>query len=1425
ARTIPVDYASHSPQVEAIRDRVLTDLADLTPTSGSIPFHSTVTTEPIDTATLDADYWYTNLRNPVLFEQTVRKLVETGHTTFIETSPHPVLTNPVEEILDGTGRAIGTLRRDHGDLARFLTSTAQAHTTGTPITWPVPTPSHPLDLPTYPFQHDSYWLKPAPGGAGAQALGLRPLDHPFLAAASALPDGTHLLTGRIKPADHTWLADHTVHGTTLLPGTAFLDLALHAAHHTEHPQVAELTLHHPLVLGDSAPIDLHVTTAPAPDSPDQHTLTIHTRPTDSPTQPWTLHATATLSAQTPAPPTGHTAWPPTHAAPHPTADFYPRLAAHGYTYGPAFQGLHTAWTSETTTYADVALTDGTPDDGFGIHPALLDAALHAIALTAADDDQAAGPLLPYNWGGVTLHAVDARSIRVEVERTGTDQVSLLITDEAGQPVLTVDELTLRRIAPEQLANAGSKPSGDSLFRLDWTPLTNLETTGDSPAIAVIAADCGPGAEVGAAVGAAVGAVVHPSLAELAAAGPLPEFVVAPVSGAADNGADPVQAAHDTGARALALVQEWLAAGFDGSTRLVVLTGGAVATHPAEDVADLAASTAWGLVRAVQSENPDQFVLLDVDGLEVSWQAVPAALATGEPQLAVRVGQVVVPRLAPVGGADILARPTDPGAVWRLDSTGKGTLENLALCTTAEPTRELAAGEVRIAIRAAGLNFRDVLIALGMYPGDAPIVSEGAGVVVEVGPGVANVAPGDRVMGLIGGAAGPVAVTDHRWVTPMPTGLTFQQAAAIPITFLTAYYGLVDLTTVSPGERILIHAGTGGVGMAAIQLVRHWGGEIYATASPNKWHVLRGLGIDDDHFASSRDLDFEAKFLASTGGEGMDIVLNSLAREYVDASLRLLPRGGRFLEMGKTDRRDADTVAADHTGVLYRAFDTVEAGPDRIQEMLLDLVALFDRGVLQPLPIHAMDVRHAPHAFRYLQQARHTGKLVLTLPRELDPAGTVLVTGGTGTLGAHTARHLVREHGVGRLLLVSRRGPDAPGAAELAAELAESGTEVRIAACDTTDPAALAELLDTIPAEQPLTAVFHSAGALDDATVEALTPKQLEAVFRPKVDAAWHLHRATEHLDLAAFVLYSSASGTLGSPGQGNYAAANQYLDALAQHRRVRGLPALSLGWGLWEETSELTESVDQASQRRMARNGVLSLTTPQGLALLDTSLRDAADAVQLPIRLDRGALARASAVPRLLSALTGPRVLRSAQRVAAVSADGLREKLAGLTEAEQDARLLALVRGHVAAVLGHASAEEIDPNRAFQAIGFDSLTAVELRNRLNTGTGLRLSATAVFDHPTPAALAAELRVRLAPASAPTGAAAVLAELDRLERAALAVSPEDAELALLAARLQTLARRLGAAGDTLSEAEVVELATASDEDLFRALDNELGTTEA
>ncbi|MDX2827799.1 SDR family NAD(P)-dependent oxidoreductase, partial [Streptomyces ipomoeae] len=361
-------------------------------------------------------------------------------------------------------------------------------------------------------------------------------------------------------------------------------------------------------------------------------------------------------------------------------------------------------------------------------------------------------------------------------------------------------------------------------------------------------------------------------------------------------------------------------------------------------------------------------------------------------------------------------------------------------------------------------------------------------------------------------------------------------------------------------------------------------------------------------------------------------------------------------------------------------------------------------------------------------------------------GTVLVTGGTGSLGRLLARHLVTGHGVRNLLLVSRSGPDAPGADDLHADLTALGADVRIEACDITDREALARLLGTIPGTTPLAAVIHTAGVLDDGVITALTPERLATVLRPKADAAWHLHELTKDRgDLKAFVLFSSLAGLIGGPGQGNYAAANAYLDALAHHRRAAGLPATSLVWGLWEQTGGMTDHLDGASTQRMSRGGITALTPEEGLALFDTGLATT-DATPVTTKLDHAAL-RAQAADGTLPHLFRNLVRRTTRQAgnsgdAATGATALAAGLVGLNDDEAQRVLLDAVLGEAATVLGYASAHDLDAQHAFTDIGFDSLTAVELRNRLTTLTGIRLPATLLFDYPTPTTLATHLRLQL-----------------------------------------------------------------------------------
>ncbi len=881
--------------------------------------------------------------------------------------------------------------------------------------------------------------------------------------------------------------------------------------------------------------------------------------------------------------------------------------------------------------------------------------------------------------------------------------------------------------------------------------------------------------------------------------------------------------HETTVAALGLVQAWLADERFARSRLVLLTRGVQPVAAGDDLPGLATAAAWGLLRSAQSENPERLVLIDMDIEPSSWAALSAALGLQEPQLAIRRGVVQVPRLVHVG-RDELAVPVG-AAHWRLNYGDGGTLEELHLAECPEVDDELAPGQVRVEMRMAGLNFRDVLVALGVIPplgGLHLIGSEGAGVVLAVGPEVEGLQPGDHVMGMFAGAFGSDSVSDHRMVVRMPEGWSFADAAAVPAVFLTAFYALVDLADLQRGERVLVHAGAGGVGMAAVQLAKWLGAEVFATASPAKWAALEALGLDAAHLASSRDLNFKEHFLEASGAQGMDVVLNSLARDFIDASVELLPRGGRFIEIGMTDLRDPKEIAQQHPGVAYCAFSLSEADPTRVGEMLAELVSLFESGSLARLPVLVWDVRRAQEAFRFMSQARHVGKLVLALPRPpVDADRSVVITGGLGGLGGLVARHLVGQ-GVGCVVLASRRGLEAPGAVELQAELRAGGAEVVVAACDVSDREQVTELIASVPAEFPLGMVVHTAGLLDDGAFGALTGERVERVLAPKVDAAWYLHECTEHLDLRGFVLFSSAAGVIGSPGQANYAAANAFLDSLAAYRQTLGLPGISLAWGQWAQATEMTDHLEQENPARMMRSGMGALSNEEGLQMFDAACATARELI-VPVRLDQRVLhssAQVGQLPALLSDL-----LKGAKRRVS-KGRSLAARLAGVSESEREKLVLDMVRGEAAVVLGHSGPGAVDAQRAFKDLGFDSLTAVELRNRLNVATGLQLPATLVFDYPTPAVATNYLLGKLVTDLHLTPMAQLDAQFDRLQRMLVSIAADSgADHAHIDTRLRTLLLGFNdsGAGEDLATRDGEDLDAATDDEIFNLIDKELGVS--
>jgi acyl transferase domain-containing protein/NADP-dependent 3-hydroxy acid dehydrogenase YdfG/acyl carrier protein len=1028
-KRLTVSHAFHSPRMDGMLEAFRQVAQGLSYEAPRIPIVSNLTGAVVSAEEIaTADFWVRHVREAVRFLDGVRVLEAKGVRTFIELGPDGVLSAMGQECVSGEEAAfVSVCRRDRSEVESLTSAVARVFVRGVAVDWAgvfAGTGAGRVDVPTYAFQHERFWLEPGAGSVGDVAsVGLELAGHPLLGAAVALAESDGLLfTGRLGVDSHPWLADHVVRGVVVVPGTAFVELAVRAGDQVGCDHLDELTLHAPLVLPARGGVRLQVTVG-APDETGRRSLTVSSRAEDAaPDAAWLRNASGVLTSGAPSPSFELAEWPPTAAEAIDADALYGRLAEAGLRHGPLFQGLTAAWRRGDELFAEVRL----PDDAnpgaerFAVHPALLDAALHTLY------DHGDGPRPAADWQGVSLYAEGASALRVRIAPAGADTVTVALADAAGEPVATVDGLRCRPF-PEDLGADADVPS-QNLFRLDWVAPQATEAGPDAAARRVVLGEDPFGLVAGGVAAASV-----PDLAALGAsveAGDTaaPELVLAsfaPVSQGADGpDADVAAAAHREAQRALDLVQGWLADERFADTRLVVVTRGAMAAGSEAGVTDLVHAPLWGLVRSAETENPGRFVLVDLDDRDgdTSVAVLSDALATGEPELAVREGRPLAPRLA--------------------------------------------------------------------------------------------------------------------------------RASA-------------------------------------------------------------------------------------------------------------------------EDRTDAAAPA-------------------------------------------------------------------------FDADGTVLITGGTGALGRLLARHLVAEHGVRHLLLTSRRGAAADGAAELAAELREQGAEITLAACDAADRDALAATLAAIPAEHPLSAVVHTAGVLDDGTAAALTPEQLDRVLRPKVDAAWNLHELTRGRALSAFVLFSAIAGTLGGAGQANYAAANVFLDALAAHRRATGLPATSLVWGLWAESGGITGDLTETDLLRLARSGMGALADDEGMALFDTACRTGRTTL-IPARLDLAALRSAAGtgpVPALLRGLIRTTGRRTAAGALATSGSSLAQRLRALSASERRRTLLDLVRTHVAAALGHASADAIEARRAFKELGFDSLTAVELRNRLSGATGLKLPTTIVFDYPNPVVLADHLRAEL-----------------------------------------------------------------------------------
>ncbi|QSJ15493.1 type I polyketide synthase [Nostoc sp. UHCC 0702] len=1397
---LAVSHAFHSPLMQPM-------LAEFAHIAQQISYHppqiniiSNITGELVRDEMTTAEYWCRHILQPVQFAAGVRTLQQLNCQIWLEVGPKPVLLGMARQCLDNTEVDIvawlPSLRPGQSDWQQILASLAQMYVAGVTVNWSGFDQDYErrrLLLPTYPFQRQRFWaetttnqiyVKPARHGAQNKPL------HPLL--GSKLPSALKAIQfeSEIHPDSPLFLKDHCVYGNVIVPGTAYIEMALAAGvkvFKSERVTLADITIHQPLIL--SANTNQKVQLILTAEESSAYSFEIFSLASDEDEidATWLLHAAGKIILEEQnldITQVDLATLKPQYTEEIAIADYYQQLSDRGLDYGTNFQGITQLWRQAENVLGEIQLPPGltTTAANYHLHPVLLDGCFQTLGAIPQGDNQE-DIYLPVGVERLRVHRragnhlwCHSQNLRLKAENQKVLVADLTLFDDSGAVIAEVEGLAIRQASRKALLRSLQQDVSQWLYQIAWQaqPLdTSALVSREQPGSWLIFSDRQIGTQLATQLnqqgdrtilvtpGAnfqcvdAANYQINPLAPtdfqrlcqEITANLEFPVRGVVHLWSLLENPQMQTLPELSCGST-LHLVQALARAGWS-QARLLLITQGAQSVGTISPL-QVQQSALWGMGRVIALEHPDlQCICLDLDVREDN--NVIASLVTElsapdkENQIAYRQGLRYVPRL--VRQQAIAAATSAP---YQLRLTDYGILENLTLVPMTR--QQPGANEVEIAVRATGLNFRDVLNALGMLQeyieqlgiksaADLPFGGECAGIVVAVGENVTEFQVGDQVIAAQAiGSFSSYVIVPTDFVAKIPAGLSFEQAATIPTTFLTAHYGLHHLAQIKPGDRVLIHAAAGGVGQAAIQIAQRAGAEIFATASPGKWDFLKAMGVV--HIMNSRTLDFAGQIMAATSGEGVDIVLNSLNGDFIEQSFRVLKAGGKFIEIGKIGIWDQNQAQAKRPDVSYFPFDLLDISvnePSKIKTLLTELMSDFADGTLGALPHKVFPIQDVASAFRYMAQAKHIGKVVVSLPAITSDAETTtpqpiradssyLITGGLGALGLQVAQWLV-EQGAKHLVLTGRRGATEE-TRQIITQLEQQGTEVLILPADISQFADVSQILAKIQATMPpLRGIIHAAGVLDDGVILQQTWERLARVMGAKIAGAWHLHTLTQDLPLDFFVCFSSVSALLGSPGQSNYAAANAFMDALAHHRRALGLPGVSINWGPWAEAG-MAAQLDKRDHTRWAAQGISPIASPKGLQILAEVLgQSIAQVAVLAVDWAKflGQFPAETALP-FLEVFTPATDTSSAQQ------SEFRQQLANTPPEAQKAFLVAYVRSHIGKVLGLSHGDQIGLHQGFADLGMDSLMAIEMKNRLQSSLGCKMPTTLAFDYPTVDAL-------------------------------------------------------------------------------------------
>jgi malonyl CoA-acyl carrier protein transacylase len=1382
---LQVSHAFHSPLMDPMLEEFEDAVRKLTLHAPRFPLISNLTGKPItDAEATDPARWRRHIREPVRFSSGMMTLAEAGVNCFVEIGPHPTLSGlGMESVGSSDVQWLPSCRRNQSAWQQLSDSVGKLYCAGYDIDWNSWQDGYRgkvVTAPFYPFQRHPYWFTDLSEGvepAGQSLASGVAAQHPLLGVELQSPAiSGHVYELVLRPDRPAYLKEHQVFGKVVVPGAMFVEMMLAAAREGlgwDRAALRDLAFEQPLVI--DAAVDRAVQIiASGPDEGHASVRVVSANPSAD-GEPWITHSRATLTqlddessgAGVSIEEQGDLAETPVDVS-----DVYSSLAKSGIEYGAGFQAL-----LECRSGGDFAVgrarlieRDASVAAQYALHPCLLDAGFQLLAGVVSNEHDDTATRLPAGVDEIRLHRPipDACRIYALARESAEDDLfvaDISFFDESGHLCAEVIGFNARKVDGSLLRKAiGGDSEQSPTYSIDWQATAAPDSAVADPESDTWLLFVNDGATSNQLVQyfedrgvRTIRVRLDDDWAQFGDVYTLPRNSdeswdrLVQATGIADGstrlggvvhlwGVNPDVRENTDGDEIVSRMEDSLAplarlledGVIEHGAPIRIVSSGASGPHGAGPGSWATGAALRATLPVLQAEHPEfNYRAVDLDpGIVADQDVIVQALFgdSDEDRLALRDGEYFAPRIARVQAEDTEPdhRPVPHAENYRINIRERGTID--ALHYVPVERREPQADEIEIRVLATGLNFRDVLNVLGMYPGDpGPPGVEVTGVVTRAGADVRHVQPGDHVFGLGNNAFAGYITTAAAGVVRIPEGMSVEEAATIPLAFLTAEWGLHNIAQLAEGERVLIHAAAGGVGQAAVQLALAKGAEVHATAgSDDKRKLLRRQGVV--HVYSSREPSFADEVLQATGGEGVDVVLNALTGDMLQRSLDLLRPGGRFIELGKAELLDADELAAGEKPVMYASFDlgsVLVDTPDRFQELFNSVVGRFVAGELHPLRLLTYRADEVVDAFRYMAQARHIGKIVVAAQsyqlREPEPVirgdAAYVVTGASGALGKLLAEWLI-EQGAGAVVLNARREPDDEIAMWLD-PLQHTDTTINWVAGDVASADCVRTLVSTATAgDLALGGIFHAAGVLDDGMFRDLDRERIRRVLVPKVQGAWNLHTATRNSDLDHFVLFSSVAATMGGPGQANYAAANAFLSALAERRQRSGLPGISAEWGAWDGAG-MAARLSARERQALANQGMGFLKPDAAFDALEELLREPSPPRPVVADFDwRLIRPHAATMPPLFrDILDTPAEAGAAAAASAVVFDA--SDLAELDDESRYERVTDYIRSVLQAVLG-ARPEQLELDLRLGDLGFDSLMAMEMRNRIEKEAGVVL---------------------------------------------------------------------------------------------------------